>query len=205
MKNKSCEKKIYCRFIKRILDIIFSFLLIVFLLLPMLIIAVVIRSESEGRAIFKQKRIGRCGKIFVCYKFRTMYVNAPSSRPASKFEDSAKYITRVGVFLRRTSLDELPQLFNVLKGDMSIIGPRPLICEEGEIHKRRMDRGVYMLRPGITGIAQINGRNLLEDDEKLQGDVYYLENIKLWLDFKILFRTVFKVAKGEGVVGKEIE
>ena len=205
MKSKSCGKKIYCRFIKRILDIVFSFILLLMLLLPMFVIAVAIRSESEGGAIFKQKRIGRRGKIFVCYKFRTMYINAPSSCPAVKLKDSRKYITKTGAFLRRTSLDELPQLFNVLKGDMSIIGPRPLICEEGNIHEQRMDKGVYSLRPGITGVAQINGRNLLRDEEKLSGDIYYLENIRLWLDIKILLKTLFKVAKREGVVGEELE
>ena len=202
MKNKPCEKKIYCRFIKRIFDIVFSFLLLVLLLFPMLAIAVAIRSESEGGAIFKQKRIGRQGKVFVCYKFRTMYINAPRACPAVKLKNSAEYITRTGAFLRRSSLDELPQLFNVLRGDMSIIGPRPLICEEGEIHARRMDKGVYVLRPGITGMSQISGRNLLCDEEKLRGDVYYLENIKMRLDLKILLRTVLKVAKGDGVVGE---
>lgn len=205
MKNTPCERRIYCRYIKRILDILFSFLLLLFLLLPMFIIAVVIRCDSDGNAVFKQKRMGRGGKIFVCYKFRTMYINAPRSMPASKFKDSGVYITRVGIFLRRSSLDELPQLFNVLKGDMSIVGPRPLICEEKEIHRRRMDGGVYSLRPGITGMAQISGRNLLGDDEKLWGDLYYLENIKMRLDIKILFRTFFKVAKAEGVSAKEQE
>ena len=202
MKNKSCERKIYCRYVKRVLDVIFSFLLLLFLLLPMLVISVAIRSESEGKAIFRQKRMGRGGKIFTCYKFRTMYINAPSACPASKFENSGAYITRIGGFLRRSSLDELPQLFNVLKGDMSIIGPRPLICEEEEIHKRRMEGGVYALRPGITGMAQVSGRNLLCDEEKLRGDIYYLENIRMWLDVKILFRTFFKVAKGEGVASR---
>lgn len=200
MKNKSCEKKIYCRFFKRILDLVFSVILLVFLSLPMLVIAVIIRSESEGGAIFKQKRIGRRGRVFTCYKFRTMYIDAPSNCPTIKLKNSAKYITRVGAFLRRSSLDELPQLFNVIKGDMSIIGPRPLICEETEIHARRMDNGVYALRPGITGVSQINGRNLLCDEEKLRGDIYYLENVRMRLDIKILFRTFFKVAKGEGIV-----
>lgn len=196
---KPCSEKIYCRYIKRILDIILSFALLFFLLLPMFLIAVAIRSDSKGKAIFKQKRMGRGGKIFVCYKFRSMYIDTPPERPASRFGESDKYVTRVGRFLRRTSLDELPQLFNVLKGDMSLIGPRPLICGEGDIHKKRMDVGVYNIRPGITGISQITGRNLLCDEEKLRGDIYYLENLKMWLDIKIFFRTIFKVAEGEGV------
>lgn len=201
--KRACEEKIYCRYVKRILDIILSFALLFFLLLPMFIIAVAIRADSKGKAIFKQKRLGRGGKVFVCYKFRSMYIGAPHNIPAASLSDGSKYVTRVGKLLRRTSLDELPQLFNVLKGDMSLIGPRPLICEEEEIHKRRMEGGVYRLRPGITGMSQINGRNLLCDEEKLRGDIYYLENIKMWLDIKILFRTFFKVADGEGIRAEE--
>lgn len=201
--KKACEKRIYCRYVKRILDFVFSFLLLFFLLLPMLVIAVAIRSDSFGNAIFKQKRMGRGGRVFICYKFRTMYVSAPPDRPAADFSDSEKYVTRVGRFLRRSSLDELPQLFNVLKGDMSLIGPRPLICEEKEIHKRRMDGGIYALRPGITGMAQVSGRNLLCDEDKLRTDAYYLENIKIWLDIKILLKTFSKVIKGEGIRSAE--
>ena len=196
------KKSIYTIYVKRFLDIVFSSLLLFFLLLPIFIIAVIIRSESRGNAIFKQNRIGRGGRVFVCYKFRTMQITAPKAMSAAEFKDREKYITRVGAFLRRTSLDEIPQLFNVLKGNMSLIGPRPLICEEQSIHRERMDKGVYALRPGITGMAQISGRNLLGDDEKLSKDMYYLENVKLWLDIKILFRTVSKVFKGEGIVNE---
>lgn len=201
--KKACEQRIYCRYIKRILDLVLSFFLLLFLLLPMLVIAVAIRSDSCGSAIFKQKRMGRGGRIFVCYKFRTMYVNAPAHKSAAEFSDSQRYVTRVGGFLRRSSLDELPQLLNVLKGDMSLIGPRPLICEEKEIHKRRMDGGIYALRPGITGMSQISGRNLLCDEDKLLGDAYYLENVRIWLDIKILLKTFWKVIKGEGVKAEE--
>ncbi len=196
------KKSIYPLYVKRFLDIVFSSALLFFLLLPIFIIAVIIRSESRGNAIFKQNRIGRGGRVFVCYKFRTMQITAPKAMSAAEFKDREKYITRVGAFLRRTSLDEIPQLFNVLKGNMSLIGPRPLICEEQDIHKERMDKGVYALRPGITGMAQISGRNLLGDDEKLSKDMYYLENVKLWLDIKILLRTVSKVFKGEGIVNE---
>jgi O-antigen biosynthesis protein WbqP len=193
------KKSIYPIYVKRFLDMVFSSALLFFLLLPIFIIAVIIRSESRGNAIFKQNRIGRGGRVFVCYKFRTMQITAPKSISAAEFKDREKYITRVGAFLRRTSLDEIPQLFNVLKGNMSLIGPRPLICEEQDIHKERMDKGVYALRPGITGMAQINGRNLLCDEEKLKSDSYYLQNIRIGLDAKILFRTFFKVAKGDGI------
>ena len=193
------KKKIYCRFVKRGLDIVISASLLFFLLLPMFLISVIIRSDSRGNAIFKQKRVGRGGRVFICYKFRTMYITAPPSKSAAELAGERKYITHVGSFLRRSSLDELPQLYNVLKGDMSIIGPRPLICEEKNIHQKRMDIGVYTLRPGITGMAQINGRNILADDEKLERDTYYLENVRLSLDAKILLKTVLKVATGEGV------
>ena len=193
---------IYCKYIKRFLDIVFSFVLIFFLLLPMLVIAVCIRVDSKGKIIFRQKRCGRAGREFVCYKFRTMYENAPKNLPASSFVDYKKYVTRVGGFLRRSSLDELPQLFNVLKGDMSFVGPRPLIFEEKRMHEERMKVGVYEIRPGITGMAQVSGRNLLDDREKLENDRYYLDNLKLLLDFKIFARTVIKALKKEGLEKK---
>ncbi len=197
--ERKASECIYCRYIKRVIDICFSFVLLLFLLLPMLLIAVAVRCESNGRAIFRQKRMGRGGRLFVCYKFRTMYENAPENMPASKNSERAIYITRVGRFLRRTSLDELPQLLNVLKGDMSLVGPRPLICDEGEIHKKRMSRGVYSIRPGITGMAQVSGRNQLCDEEKLKRDDYYLKNVKMRLDLQIIVQTFFKVIKGDGV------
>ncbi|MBP3370527.1 MAG: sugar transferase [Clostridia bacterium] len=195
MRAKS--RGIYCRYVKRVVDIVLSASLIFFLLLPMLIISVVIRADSRGKAIFRQKRCGRRGKIFICYKFRTMYCDAPSNIPASEFKSHQKHVTRVGKFLRRTSLDELPQLFNVLKGDMSLVGPRPLIFEETNMHEGRMKTGVYELRPGITGMAQISGRNLLNDDEKLKNDRYYLDNLNPSLDFKILMRTFGKLFEKE--------
>ena len=199
MSKKSCEERIYCRYIKRILDVVFSFLLLLFLLLPIFIICVIIRADSAGRAIFKQTRLGKGGKPFVCYKFRTMYEYTPQYMSASSGEDREKYITRVGRFLRRSSLDEIPQLLNVLKGDMSLVGPRPLISSEKDIHNMRMSNGVYNLRPGITGMAQINGRNLICDEEKLKRDTYYLQNVRMRLDIRILLGTLVKVVKGEGV------
>ncbi len=156
---------------------------------PMLVAAVAIRAESRGGALFRQERIGMGGKPFICYKFRTMYEHAPHCVPSAALVEKEKYITRVGRFLRKTSFDELPQLFNVLKGEMSIVGPRPLIGEESEIHKRRLDGGVYSLRPGITGMAQVNGRDSLNNEEKYSRDRYYLENIGARLDFKIICST----------------
>jgi O-antigen biosynthesis protein WbqP len=199
LKMSRGAESIYCRYIKRALDILLSALLIFFLLLPMLVIALAVRSESEGGAIFRQTRRGRGGREFVCYKFRTMYTHAPKNMPASRLTDRGKYVTRVGKLLRKSSLDELPQLFNVLKGDMSIVGPRPLICEEEQMHEGRIRNGVYSIRPGITGLAQVRGRNLLCDEEKLEQDSIYLSDIRLGLDAKILLSTIKKVITHEGV------
>lgn len=197
--KRVCEKSLYCRIIKRVLDLSLSAALLSFLIFPMLIIAVTIRCDSRGGAIFRQKRIGREGRIFFCYKFRTMYINTPREMPARALREREKYVTRIGGFLRKTSLDELPQLFNVLKGDMSLIGPRPLVCTEADMHRQRMAKGVYRLRPGITGMAQINGRNALCDEEKLKEDVFYLENVRIMLDLKILLKTVIKVIRRESI------
>lgn len=199
--TKDCHG-IYRRYVKRMLDIIFSTMLIVLLLPFMVIIGALIRIDSSGGAIFKQKRMGRNAKEFTCYKFRTMKKEAPHGIPAKDLADPERYVTRVGRFLRRSSLDELPQLFNVFLGNMSIVGPRPLICEEKEIHRLRGEAGIYTLRPGITGLAQINGRNLLCDSEKIENDRIYLDNLKIRLDAKILFLTLGCVIGGKGIVGK---
>lgn len=193
---------IYCKYVKRFLDIFFSVILIIFLLPLMLIISLAIVLETKGGAIFKQNRMGRNGKIFVCYKFRTMKRDAPHSIPAKELADPDKYVTAIGKLLRRSSLDELPQLFNVLKGDMSIVGPRPLICEENEIHNLRKSAGIYALRPGLTGLAQINGRNLLCDSEKIENDKRYLDNVGMRLDAKIVFMTFGCVFLGIGVTSR---
>ena len=201
--KKRREERVYCRYIKRMLDILLSGILLLFLMLPILIICVIIRLDSSGAAIFKQVRLGRRGVPFVCYKFRTMYIYAPTNMSAT-FEGRYRYITRVGKFLRRSSLDEIPQLFNVFKGDMSLVGPRPLISDEKKVHEGRMSKGVYSLRPGITGMAQISGRNLIGDEEKLKKDTYYLKNVKIWLDMKIILKTIAKVFKGEGIDKEEV-
>ena len=193
---------IYCRYIKRFLDVLFSLVLIIFLLPLMLVISVAIISETRGGAIFRQNRMGKNGEVFVCYKFRTMRTSAPHSIPAKELQDAQKYVTAVGRILRRSSLDELPQLFNVLKGDMSIVGPRPLICEEQEVHKMRKSCGIYSLRPGLTGLAQVNGRNLLCDSEKIENDKLYLDNVRMRLDVKIIFMTIGCVFVGKGISGR---
>lgn len=187
--------------VKRILDILLSGLLLIFLALPMLIISFIIMLTSRGGAIFKQERVGKDGRIFVCYKFRTMYRWAPDGLPTARFENSRDYITPVGAVLRRCSLDELPQLLNVFLGDMSLVGPRPLIAGEGEIHRLRQRCGVYRIRPGITGLAQVNGRDEIEDIEKARLDVMYLRNISIAEDIKIIAKTVSGVVGGKGFSG----
>lgn len=193
------------RVLKRFFDIIISVILLAVLLLPLVIFMTLIRLTSEGPAIFKQARIGRGGKVFTCLKLRTMYIDAPPSLATAKFLNAESYITPVGRFLRRTSLDELPQLINVLMGDMSIVGPRPLIPEETEMHKQRLEKGVYSIRTGMTGLAQVKGRDALSDSEKLALDVEYLNNMGVIFDIKILFSTLIGVVKGKGVEDGEKE
>lgn len=187
------------RVVKRGLDVLFSAALLVFLWLPMLVIWAAVRLDSEGSGIFRQTRVGRDGKPFVCYKFRTMYVTAPPCCPSSRLCDPEKHVTRVGRFLRRTSLDELPQLINVIKGDMSLVGPRPLIPEETEVHDMRQRRGVYTLRPGITGLSQISGRDRVSDDQKVELDTRYLERFGFVQDLRIVGATVGRVITGDGI------
>ena len=179
--------------IKRLLDVCFSLVGLLFAAVPMLLIAAAVRADSSGSAVFKQKRIGRNGKPFTCYKFRTMKKSAPGSIATGALEDADAYITKIGRFLRKTSLDELPQLWNILKGDMSLIGPRPLIPEETQVHEGRLRAGVYALRPGLTGYAQINGRDLVSAEEKVRMDTEYLQNYSLKTDIGILCRTFFNV------------
>lgn len=187
------------RALKRALDIFLSYILLCAVYIPMLAIALAVKLSSPGKIIFRQIRIGKDGKKFVCYKFRTMREDAPPNTPTSEFSNADEYITPVGRLLRRTSLDELPQLFNVISGDMSIVGPRPLIPEEKDIHKKRGELGVYSVRPGITGLAQIRGRDMISDDEKLACDAEYTSNLCFWQDVKIFLSTFIKVFSAEGI------
>lgn len=191
-------KKTKYRIVKRILDAVFSFILIIFLLLPMTLIWIAVKLDTPGKGIFRQIRVGKDGRLFECLKFRTMYTSAPPCRPSSKFHDAQNYVTPVGRFLRRTSLDELPQLFNVLRGDMSLVGPRPLILAERHVHEGRKKHGVYGIRPGITGLSQISGRDNVSDDEKVLLDAKYLYEFGIMQDVKILAKTIGKVINGEG-------
>ena len=141
----------------------------------------------------------RGGKHFICYKFRSMSADAPRDVPRTRFEDAARYITPLGRFLRKTSLDELPQLINVMRGDMSFVGARPLIPSEEEMHRGRELGGVYDLRPGITGLAQVMGRDMIDDAQKLSYDLEYARNFSFRLDAKIFFETLISALRRENV------
>ena len=193
------------RFFKRLLDVIFAYMLLLMCYLPMILIAILIKIDDGGPVIFKQIRIGMRGKSFVCYKFRTMRTDAPPNLSTSEFTDADSYVTVVGRFLRRTSLDELPQLFNVLCGDMSLVGPRPLIPEESEMHRQRRELGVYNVRPGMTGLAQVMGRDLLDDGEKLHYDAEYASHIGFAIDVRIIFATFGRVLLAQGVRAEQKE
>jgi undecaprenyl phosphate N,N'-diacetylbacillosamine 1-phosphate transferase len=185
---------------KRIFDTLIA-LLSTFLLLPALVVIwVLIRIGSNGRAVFRQERAGKDGKPFVFYKFRTMRAGVNPFGPSPKSGDDPR-LTKVGKFLREYSLDELPQLFNVLKGDMSIVGPRPLYMEQVREWDDRQKKRL-LVKPGITGLAQISGRGGLTREEKLELDVQYVENAGFWLDLKIIFITIFQVFRRKSIYEK---
>lgn len=186
--------------VKRLIDILFSGLGLAMLLLPMVLVAAAVYLDDPGEVFFVQYRVGRKGKRFKVYKFRTMKMDTPKYRATMELENPDQYLTRIGHFLRKYSLDEIPQLVNVLKGDMSLVGPRPLISDEYEIHAMRMRFGVYNIRPGVTGLAQINGRDLVSPEEKVRWDVQYLHEFGPWMDLKILLATIPKIVDGHDVV-----
>lgn len=192
------NKRLFYRFVKRAFDIAASLGGLVVLSPFLLIIAMAIRCDSKGGAIFKQKRMGRDGKSFYCYKFRTMKTDAPHDCATSRLENPEQYQTRVGRFLRKTSLDELPQLVCVLRGDMSIIGYRPLILSEEKCNEMRRRLGVFTARPGISGYAQVHGRDDVYYKNKAILDAEYVKKATLWLDLKLIFQTVGVVLRRKG-------
>ncbi len=184
--------------IKRIIDFLASLVALSVIWPIMVVIAVAIKLDSPGPVFFLQKRAGRNGKFFTIYKFRTMVVNAQQMGLKEKVVSNDSRITRVGAFLRRWSLDELPQVINVLKGDMSIVGPRPTLPEQVEKYDGFQKQRLKM-KPGMTSLAVVKGRNLLAWPEKIEYDVEYVKNYSLWLDFIIILKTVRVVFSGEGV------
>ena len=186
--------------LKRGLDFLISTLAILFLSPVLIVIALAIKIDSKGPVLFKQKRVGKDKKHFMIYKFRSMYVDAPSDMPTHLLKDPSARITRVGAFLRKTSLDELPQLINIFKGEMSIVGPRPALWNQYDLIEERDKYGANQIRPGLTGWAQINGRDELEIDEKSKLDGYYVQHMSLSLDAKCFLGTFISVLKSDGVV-----
>ena len=184
--------------LKRIFDLIISSLGLLVLLLPLLIIAFTVRLTSKGPVIHWSKRVGKNSKIFLMPKFRTMRTDAPQVA-THLLKDSSSFLTPVGNFLRKSSLDELPQLWSVLCGQMSLVGPRPALFNQDDLVQLRQELKVDTLKPGITGWAQINGRDELPIPIKVSYDEYYLNHHSLWLDLKILFLTIYKAARSEGI------
>ena len=184
---------------KRALDVASAALALVALSPVLLACAVAVKATSPGPVLFRQERWGRGRTRFECWKFRTMVVGTPPDMPAASFGDKAAFMTPAGDFLRRWSLDELPQLANILKGDMSVVGPRPVIVREGRLIDLREPLNATAVRPGLTGWAQVNGRNLVTDEEKAFLDGEYVANMSLAFDARVFFRTIATVASRRGV------
>lgn len=192
------EKSAY-QVVKRIFDIVVSVTGLLALGLPMLLIALLIRLDSYGPAIFKQERIGKNGKAFVMYKFRTMRLEAPDNVATNDLTNASAYITAFGRFLRNTSIDELPQLINVLRGEMSLVGFRPVCLTEKKLNQYRKDLGVFDVKPGMTGLAQVSGRDNVNAEEKASMDAEYAQKQSVWLDLWCLYKTLGTVVSQRGV------
>ena len=164
--------------------------MIILLSLVFIIVSIAIKINSRGPIVFKQERMGKNFKPFKCWKFRSMYTSAPANEASNLLENSEMHITKVGKFLRKTSLDELAQLFNVLSGKMSFIGYRPIILTEKGLNDYRNELGVFSIKPGITGYTQIHGRDFVYYKNKAIMDAYYVKRASLWFDIKILFGTI---------------
>jgi O-antigen biosynthesis protein WbqP len=187
-------------FLKRALDIIVSLLGLIIISPIILIVSLIIRLDSPGPAILKQKRVGKDNKIFIMYKFRTMKIDTPQVAKEILLKQGINtYMTRVGPFLRKTLIDEVPQLINVLKGDMSLVGPRPALYNQYDLIEMRTKVGVHTLRPGMTGWAIIAGGEDLSLDEKVKADEYYLKNMSFMFDLKIILMTFGLFRKPKGI------
>lgn len=186
--------------VKRILDFFMSLCGIIVLSPLLIILSIWIKVDSKGPVLFKQKRIGKDKTYFSIYKFRTMYVDTPHDMPTHLLDDPDAFITKAGHFLRRTSLDELPQLLNILLGQMAVIGPRPALWNQDDLIALRDEYHANDVRPGLTGWAQIHGRDELEITTKAKLDGYYVDHLGFLLDVKCFFGTITSVLKHEGVV-----
>ena len=190
----------YKNFFKRFIDIALSFIGIVVLAIPMFIVAIIIKLDSPGPVFFKQKRVGKDKKYFTIIKFRSMPVTAPHDTPTHQLENTEQLLSKFQRFERKMSLDELPQLFNILIGDMSIIGPRPALWNQDDLIAERDKYGANGVRPGLTGLAQISGRDELEIPVKARLDGEYIEKMSFLFDCKCFFGTITAVLTHDGVV-----
>ena len=197
---KVSKRKETYLFLKRIIDFVLSLVGCVVLTPFFLILCISIKVDSKGPILFRQKRIGLHKKYFYILKFRTMKIDTPKDTPTHMLENPEQYITKVGKFLRKTSLDELPQIFNILKGDMSIIGPRPALWNQYDLIEERDRYGANDVMPGLTGWAQINGRDELEIPFKAKLDGEYVEKMSFGFDLKCFIGTIFSVLRHDGVV-----
>lgn len=189
----------YKNYVKRFLDVFLSLAGIIILCVPMLILVLCIKIDSKGSVLFKQKRVGKNKTHFNILKFRTMRVDTPKDVPTHLLENPDKYITKMGKFLRSTSLDELPQIFNILSGSMSIVGPRPALWNQFDLLEMRDKYGANDVRPGLTGLAQISGRDELELEEKARLDGEYVKNLSFAMDVKCFLGTFSSVLSQKGI------
>ena len=186
--------------IKRLIDLILSFVGMIVLAIPMLVFALIVKLDSPGPVLFWQKRVGIHKTYFMMPKFRTMYTSTPANMPTHLLADPRKWITRSGAWFRRLSIDELPQIFCIFTGKMSIIGPRPALWNQHDLIAERDKYGANDIRPGLTGWAQINGRDELEIPLKAKLDGEYVRNLSFLFDCRCFFGTIFKVLRHDGVV-----
>lgn len=193
-------KQVYKHFLKRVIDFILSLIGLIVLSPVFIILCIWIRLDSKGPIFFRQKRVGKNKKHFNILKFRTMYIDTPKDMPTHMLSNPDQYITKAGKFLRKTSLDELPQIINILKGEMAIIGPRPALWNQDDLIAERDKYGANDIKPGLTGWAQINGRDELEIDVKAALDGEYVRRMSFPFDVKCFFGTITSVLKHEGVV-----
>lgn len=185
-----------------LINVLGALVLLIVLIPLMALVALAIRLGSPGSAVFKQKRVGQFDQYFILYKFRTMLVGMPDL-PSDMVRKDDQRFTRLGKLLRRLSIDELPQLFNIIKGDMNFIGPRPALYNQDELIRIRRQAGINLLKPGVTGWAQINGRDNISLERKVELDKYYLENRSFWLDLRILWLTLVKSFCGADLYSNE--